>query len=100
MTMVSRNRFGSSKYDLYSMLVSTGLMSNIFSWCFISFLFFSKQSELKKKLIVGDEVGWDPKSIRLIGGVDVSFPKNDTVHACPCLVVLSYSEDGKHIEVL
>lgn len=35
----------------------------------------------------------DPFSnLNLIGGVDISFPKEDPDHACACLVVLTFPE--------
>ncbi|XP_031558607.1 endonuclease V-like [Actinia tenebrosa] len=54
-----------------------------------------EQSKLKEKLIVEDNI--DLSSVCLIGGVDISFQKGDENHACPGLVVLSYS-DNDHDE--
>lgn len=54
---------------------------------------YRQQCELKKKLITVDVRDWfdDEKKIRLkyVGGVDISFMKNDKEHACAALVVLS-----------
>lgn len=54
---------------------------------------YREQCELKKKLITADVRDWfdDEKKIRLkyVGGVDISFMKNDKEHACAALVVLS-----------
>lgn len=30
--------------------------------------------------------------LKLIGGVDISFPKEDADHACACLVVLDFPD--------
>ncbi|KAK3728531.1 hypothetical protein QZH41_011614, partial [Actinostola sp. cb2023] len=55
-----------------------------------------EQLELKKKLITEDDINWknntDFGGLRLVGGLDISFPKGDLSHACPCFVVLSYPE--------
>lgn len=57
-----------------------------------------EQIELKKKLVTEDCVNWgdsteDPfNNVNLIGGVDISFPKEDSDHACACLVVLTFPE--------
>ena len=57
-----------------------------------------EQIELKKKLVTEDHVDWgfsgdQPfENLKLIGGVDISFPKGDTEHACACLVVLNFPE--------
>lgn len=57
-----------------------------------------EQIELKKKLVIEDCVKWgesneDPfNNLNLIGGVDISFPKEDSDHACACLVVLTFPE--------
>lgn len=57
-----------------------------------------EQIELKKKLVIEDCVKWgdsneDPfNNLNLIGGVDISFPKEDSDHACTCLVVLTFPE--------
>lgn len=57
-----------------------------------------EQIELKKKLVIEDCTDWgeatdDPLiNLNLIGGVDISFPKGDTDHACACLVVLTFPE--------
>jgi deoxyinosine 3'endonuclease (endonuclease V) len=47
---------------------------------------------LKKKLITEDDVDWKNDELHLIGGVDISFQKDDEDHACPGLVVLSYPD--------
>lgn len=57
-----------------------------------------EQIELKKKLVTEDCLNWgesteDPfNNLKLIGGVDISFPKEDSDHACACLVVLTFPE--------
>ena len=57
-----------------------------------------EQIELKKKLVTEDCVSWglsgdEPfAKLRLIGGVDISFPKGDADHACACLVVLNFPD--------
>ncbi|XP_048576306.1 endonuclease V isoform X2 [Nematostella vectensis] len=60
-----------------------------------------EQLTLKEKLVTIDKVKWKLKlddddnddndeRLTLIGGVDISFPKGDDVHACACLVIISY----------
>lgn len=59
---------------------------------------FREQDRLKKKLIVYDDFPWKlPSSMELhqgsemlkyVGGVDMSFSKEDSWVACACLVVL------------
>lgn len=58
-----------------------------------------EQIELRKKVVTVDCVPWSKperdrefSALKLIGGVDISFPKGDTKHACACLVVLSFPE--------
>ena len=51
--------------------------------------------ELKSKLITHDDFTWkldpeDPSALKYIGGVDISFIKDNDVDACASLVVLSY----------
>lgn len=60
---------------------------------------FREQIELRKKVVTVDCVTWSEpdgdrefSALKLIGGVDISFPKGDTIHACACLVVLSFPE--------
>lgn len=60
---------------------------------------FREQIELRKKVVTVDCVPWSEpdrdrefSALKLIGGVDISFPKGDTKHACACLVVLSFPE--------
>ena len=46
-----------------------------------------------KDCIIWDESTNNPFSnLNLIGGVDISFVKDDPDHACACLVVLSFPE--------
>lgn len=57
-----------------------------------------EQIELKKKLVCKDCIIWGESTsnpfsnLSLIGGVDISFVKDDPDHACACLVVLSFPE--------
>lgn len=57
-----------------------------------------EQMKLKKKLVTEDCNKWGASgedhfsALKLIGGVDLSFPKGDADHACACLVVLSFPE--------
>jgi len=53
----------------------------------------AEQSFLKSRMILTDDDDL-LENMKLIGGVDISFPtdKEDLVHACVCLVVLSYPE--------
>lgn len=63
------------------------------------------QNELREKLVIRDDFLWNLKEpsavsseeldvsrLRLIGGVDISFVKDDPVNACATLVVLSFPE--------
>jgi len=59
----------------------------------------NEQNELKKKLITTDKFDFQVddneskwKNLSLIGGVDLSFYKNDEEHALASLVVLSYPD--------
>ena len=48
-----------------------------------------EQNTLKKRLITTDDIPWrTPGSLKLIGGVDVSFVKGDPHKACAGLIVL------------
>ena len=64
----------------------------------IWFCIFREQIELKKKLVCKDCIIWGESTsnpfsnLSLIGGVDISFVKDDLDHACACLVVLSFPE--------
>eukprot|EP01122_Echinamoeba_exundans_P005630 TRINITY_DN15781_c0_g1_i1.p1 TRINITY_DN15781_c0_g1~~TRINITY_DN15781_c0_g1_i1.p1 ORF type:complete len:305 (+),score=24.03 TRINITY_DN15781_c0_g1_i1:22-915(+) len=54
-----------------------------------------EQLELKEKMILKDDVNWTlehdkSNTIRYIGGVDISFVKDNETDACAALVVLSY----------
>ncbi|KAL6076216.1 ENDOV Endonuclease [Balamuthia mandrillaris] len=57
-----------------------------------------EQLALQQKLITEDDFDWslDEKEgaapLRLVGGVDISFIKDDEVNACASLVVLSFPE--------
>ncbi|CAH3105756.1 unnamed protein product [Pocillopora meandrina] len=57
-----------------------------------------EQIELKEKLVRKDCIIWGESTnnpfsnLNLIGGVDISFVKDDPDHACACLVVLSFPE--------
>ncbi|PWA83725.1 Endonuclease V [Artemisia annua] len=49
------------------------------------------QDELKKKLITEDDYTWKTgESLKYIGGVDISFLKDDSSVACGTLVVLDF----------
>lgn len=52
-----------------------------------------EQLELKKLSILCEYNGFI-KTVKYIGGLDISFPSNksDLVHACACLVVISYPD--------
>ena len=62
----------------------------------IWFCIFREQIELKKKLVCNDCIIWGESTsnpfsnLSVIGGVDISFVKDDPDHACACLVVLSF----------
>jgi deoxyinosine 3'endonuclease (endonuclease V) len=48
-----------------------------------------EQNELKQRLITTDEIEWrTPGSLKLIGGVDISFVKGDAHKACAGFVVM------------
>lgn len=57
-----------------------------------------EQDQLKKKLITHDDFPWKlpsstelphgPETLKYVGGVDISFSKDDSSVACACLVVL------------
>jgi deoxyinosine 3'endonuclease (endonuclease V) len=57
-----------------------------------------EQMELKAHLITHDDFNWkldstDPAtSLQYIGGVDISFIKDNDVDACASLIVLSYPQ--------
>jgi len=51
-----------------------------------------EQSSLKQQLISVDAIDWDIDTLRFIGGVDISFIKDNNVDACACLVVLNYPQ--------
>lgn len=53
----------------------------------------SEQLELKKKLITQDNLDWNgDDELKRIGGVDISFVKENEEDACASLVVLSYPD--------
>ncbi|XP_033132873.1 endonuclease V isoform X6 [Brassica rapa] len=48
-----------------------------------------EQDRLKKKLITHDDFSWQgSETLKYVGGVDISFSKDDSSVACACLVVL------------
>jgi deoxyinosine 3'endonuclease (endonuclease V) len=51
---------------------------------------------LKEKLVLRDQLDWnisdDPSTLHFVGGVDISFVKDNNEDACASLVVLSYPE--------
>eukprot|EP01111_Echinosteliopsis_oligospora_P009224 TRINITY_DN2669_c0_g1_i1.p1 TRINITY_DN2669_c0_g1~~TRINITY_DN2669_c0_g1_i1.p1 ORF type:complete len:247 (+),score=49.29 TRINITY_DN2669_c0_g1_i1:200-940(+) len=49
-----------------------------------------EQEYLKSKLILEDKIEWDIKSLKYIGGVDISFIKENNVDACASLIVLEF----------
>lgn len=56
-----------------------------------------EQLKLKEQLISEDDIDWknseeDFSGLHLVGGLDISFPKDDFTHACPCFVVLSFPD--------
>ena len=53
----------------------------------------AEQRFLKSRMLLPEECNFVDK-VKLIGGVDISFPsvKNDLIHAVVCLVVLSYPD--------
>lgn len=53
----------------------------------------AEQRFLKSRMILNEEENFIEK-VKLIGGVDISFPSvsNDLIHAVVCLVILSYPE--------
>lgn len=59
-----------------------------------------EQCKLKKQLITDDVDSWliqkghkkDQFKLHFVGGVDISFVKDDNKHACAALVILSYPE--------
>ncbi|KYR01708.1 endonuclease V [Tieghemostelium lacteum] len=48
------------------------------------------QNSLKQQLILTDNVTWSLNELRYIGGVDISFVKDNNEDACACLIVLEY----------
>ena len=46
----------------------------------------------KDCIIWGESTNNPFSNLNLIGGVDISFDKDDPDHACACLVVLSFPE--------
>lgn len=69
-------------------------IANSETWFYI----VREQIELKEKLVRKDCIIWGESTnnpfsnLNLIGGVDISFVKDDPDHACACLVVLSFPE--------
>lgn len=69
-------------------------IANSETWFYI----VREQIELKEKLVCKDCIIWGESTnnpfsnLNLIGGVDISFDKDDPDHACACLVVLSFPE--------
>ena len=67
-------------------------IANSETWFYI----VREQIELKEKLVCKDCIIWGESTsnpfsnLSLIGGVDISFVKDDPDHACACLVVLSF----------
>lgn len=67
-------------------------IANSETWFYI----VREQIELKEKLVCKDCIIWGESTnnpfsnLNLIGGVDISFVKDDPDHACACLVVLSF----------
>ena len=60
-------------------------------------LFCRQQIDLKQKVVTCNSVDWlsadgQFTKLNLIGGVDISFPKNDKDHACACLVILTFPD--------
>jgi deoxyinosine 3'endonuclease (endonuclease V) len=58
-------------------------------------IFLREQLELKERMILTDDNDWtleheQSNTIRYVGGVDISFVKNNETDACAALVVLSY----------
>ena len=61
-----------------------------------------EQMELKRKLITHDTESWQEvlrqsdeaqeSALKYVGGVDISFVKNDAVNACAALIILSYPD--------
>jgi len=60
-----------------------------------------EQTELKSKLITEDTEEWQKAlnqenneldSLKYVGGVDISFVKDDPVNACAALIILSYPD--------
>jgi deoxyinosine 3'endonuclease (endonuclease V) len=65
---------------------------------------------LKKEMILTNDVDWTleigkPNTLKYIGGVDISFVKDNHIDACAALVVLSYPdyevlyENYKHVQL-
>ena len=46
----------------------------------------------KDCIIWGESTNNPFSNLNLVGGVDISFVKDDPDHACACLVVLSFPE--------
>ena len=64
---------------------------------------FREQQKLREKLLTTDVESWqecnaEQFQLDYIGGVDISFVKDDSVHACAALVILSYPELQVSIE--
>jgi deoxyinosine 3'endonuclease (endonuclease V) len=51
-----------------------------------------EQTQLKQKLSQTDPSNWSPSNIKYIGGVDISFFKDNTVDAISSLVVMTYPD--------
>jgi hypothetical protein len=68
-----------------------------------------EQEELKQRLVLHDDFTWrlpaggTPEDtpaagagvadvLRFVGGMDISFVKDDAVNACACLVILTFPE--------
>ena len=61
---------------------------------FLKFLFYfqiREQVELKESLITHNEA-IDVESLQLVAGVDISFAKDDYVHACAAFIVVSFPD--------
>lgn len=57
----------------------------------------AEQLELKHRLSLRDQIAWtldpgQPNTLKYIGGVDISFVKDNNIDACAALVVLKYPE--------
>jgi deoxyinosine 3'endonuclease (endonuclease V) len=70
----------------------------------------SKQLTLKEQILIKNDVDWTvevgkPNTIKYIGGVDISFVKDNNVDACAALIICSYPdynvvyESFKHVQL-